>query len=84
MSCRVKSIKKLCIPTKGKKKHPDHKKRWFKNGQSMRAGIEAVIGHLKQDHRLDRSRYHGFRGDRINLSLGCLAWNLKKLSRLAA
>jgi len=83
MSRRVKSIKKLCIPTKGKKKHPDHKKRWFKKGQSMRAGIEAVIGHLKQDHRLDRSRDHGYRGDKINLSLGCLAWNLNKLARAA-
>lgn len=82
-SRRVKSIKKLCIPTKGKKKHPDHKKRWFKSGQSMRAAIEAVIGHLKQDHRLDTSRYSGFRGDKINLSLGCLAWNLNKLARTA-
>ena len=62
----------------------DKEKTWFKNGQKMRAGIEAVIGHLKQDHRLNRSRYSGFRGDKINLSLGCLAWNLNKLAREVA
>jgi IS5 family transposase len=78
---RVQRIKRVCIPTKGKKKHPDAEKTWFKNGQAMRAGIEAVIGHLKQDHRLNRSRYTGLRGDKINLSLGSLAWNLNKLGR---
>ena len=83
-SNRIKKINHLCIPTKGKTKHPDRKKSWFKKGQAMRAGIEAVIGHLKQDHRINRSRYSGFRGDKINLSLGCLAWNLNKLARQAA
>lgn len=77
----VQGIKKLCIPTKGKKKHEESHKTWFKNGQSMRAGIEAVIGHLKQDHRIGRSRYSGLRGDKINLTLGSMAWNLKKLGR---
>ena len=80
----VKSIKKLCIPTKGKKKHEESDKSWFRNGQSMRAGIEAVIGHLKQDHRIDCSRYSGLCGDKINLSLGSMAWNLKKLGRALA
>lgn len=47
----------------------------------MRAGIEAVIGHLKQDYRIDLSRYSGFRGDKINFWLGSLAWNLNKLGR---
>ena len=80
-SKRVRGIKKLCIPTKGKKKHEESHKTWFKNGQAMRAGIEAVIGHLKQDHRVDRSRYSGTRGDKINLCLGSMAWNLGKLGR---
>lgn len=83
MSKRIKNIARLCIPTKGKKKHPAHKESWFRRGQAMRAGIEAVIGHLKQDHRIDKSRYSGFRGDKINLSLGCMAWNLNKLARSA-
>jgi IS5 family transposase len=81
---RLKQVKRVCIPTKGKTKHPEAEKRWFKKGQAMRAGIEAVIGHLKQDHRLDRCRYSGSRGDRINLSLGSLAWNLNKLERSIA
>ena len=81
---RVKRLKRVCIPSLGKTKHPDAEKRWFKKGQAMRAGIEAVIGHLKQDHRLDRCRYSGSRGDRINLSLGSLAWNLNKLGRALA
>jgi IS5 family transposase len=81
---RVKEIERVCMPTKGKTKHPEAKKYWFKKGQAMRAGIEAVIGHLKQDHRLDCSRYAGSRGDRINLSLGSLAWNLNKLGRALA
>lgn len=81
---RVKQLKRVCIPSLGKTKHPEAKKRWFKKGQSMRAGIEAVIGHLKQDHRLNRCRYSGSRGDRINLSLGSLAWNLNKLGRALA
>jgi IS5 family transposase len=78
---RFRSLKRVCIPTKGKTKHPEAEKSWFKNGQAMRAGIEAVIGHLKQDHRIDRSRYSGFRGDKINLCLGATAWNLNKLAR---
>ena len=81
---RVKAVKRLCMPSRGKTKHPEAKKRWFKKGQAMRAGIEAVIGHLKQDHRLDCCRYAGSRGDKINLSLGSLAWNLNKLGRALA
>jgi IS5 family transposase len=79
---KVKHIDKLCIPKKGKTKHPDHDKSWFRNGQKRRAGIEAVIGHLKQDHRLGKCYYSGYRGDGINLTLGCSAWNLGKLARV--
>jgi len=43
-----------------------------------RAGIEAVISHLKQDHRMNRSRYKGIAGDRINASLAVVAWNVRK------
>lgn len=75
-------VKRLSIPSLGKTKNPQHKKRWFRKGQKMRAGIEAVIGHLKQDHRLNKSRYKGSTGDGINLTLGCMAWNLSKLTRV--
>lgn len=75
---------RVCIPSKGHKPHPDAKKTWFKRGQARRAGVEAVIGHLKQDHRLGRCRYMGFQGDKINLSLASIAWNLNKYSRRTA
>jgi transposase, IS5 family len=77
-----RQVKRLSIPSLGKRKNPQHKKRWFRKGQKMRAGIEAVIGHLKQDHRINRSRYSGKQGDGINLTLGCMAWNLSKLARV--
>lgn len=75
---KIFGIKRVSIPRTGKKKGEDENKRWFKRMQRMRAGIEAVISHLKTDHRMNRSRYKGFDGDRINVSLAVLAWNLKK------
>jgi IS5 family transposase len=74
-------IKKVSIPTKGKKPHPDSKKSWFKRLQRQRVKIEPIIGHLKADHRMDRCRYKGFEGDEINASLVVIAWNLKKWSK---
>lgn len=43
--------------------------------------MEAVIGHLKSDHRMDRCRYKGFDGDKMNVSLAVMAWNTKKWVR---
>lgn len=79
-----KQVARLCIPTRGRRKHPDHDKRWFRRGQARRAVVEAVIGNLKQHHGLGKSRYAGFAGDQINLSLGSTAWNLSKLARCPA
>lgn len=78
----LKSIDKVCIPWNGKKKNPDSKKSWFRNGQKKRAQIEGVIGHLKQDHGMGLCRYHGIKGDKINASLAILAWNLTKYAKL--
>lgn len=44
----------------------------------QRAGIEPIIGHLKQDFRLSRCRLKGSHGDRINLLMAACAWNLRK------
>src|SRR5215216_2654533 len=46
-----------------------------------RAAIEPVIGHCKQEHRLERNHLLGTVGDRINAMLSGCAWNLKKLMR---
>jgi IS5 family transposase len=49
-----------------------------------RAAIEMVIGHCKQDHRLERNDLLGTVGDRINSMLSGCGWNLKKLMRVLA
>ena len=46
-----------------------------------RAGIEPVIGHLKSDHRLNRSWLKGFEGDQINVLMAAAAFNFRKWLR---
>lgn len=46
-----------------------------------RARIEAVIGHLKADHRLGRNFLKGWLGDEQNILLAAIGWNMKKLIR---
>lgn len=43
-----------------------------------RAGIEPVIGHLKQDYRLSRNWLKGREGDQFNLLMAASAWNFRK------
>ena len=47
-----------------------------------RAGIEPVMGHLKSDHRLNRSYLKGFEGDQINVMMAAAAFNFRKWTRL--
>ena len=54
--------------------------RWMKR----RAAIEPGIGHLKQEHRMDRNRLKGPEGDRINAILSAAGMNFSKLLRCAA
>ena len=49
---------------------------------AKRSRIEAVIGHLKAEHRLCRNYLHGILGDELNVLLAAVGWNLKKLLRL--
>jgi len=44
----------------------------------QRAAIEPIIGHLKQDFRLQRNWLKGSRGDAINLLMAACAWNVRK------
>jgi IS5 family transposase len=44
-----------------------------------RAGIEAVIGHLKSDFRMAQNYLGGEVGIQINAFMSCTAWNLRKL-----
>jgi IS5 family transposase len=79
---QVQQIPTVAIPTKGSKKHKDHKTAKFKRLQRKRAAQEPIISHLKRDHLMDRCRYKGFEGDQINVSLAVIAWNTKKWIRL--
>ena len=54
--------------------------RWMKR----RAAIEPGIGHLKQEHRMDRNRLKGVEGDRINAILSAAGMNFCKLLKWAA
>lgn len=47
-----------------------------------RAGIEAIISHLKSDHRLDRNFLKGFLGDEINVLMAAAAFNFRKWMRI--
>lgn len=49
--------------------------RWMKR----RAAVEPTIGHLKSEHRLERNRLKGSRGDAINAILSAAAMNFQKL-----
>jgi IS5 family transposase len=49
--------------------------RWMKR----RAAVEPSIGHLKNEHRLERNRLKGVAGDAINAILSAAAMNFHKL-----
>ena len=49
--------------------------RWMKR----RAAVEPSIGHLKNEHRLERNRLKGVAGDVINAILAAAAMNFQKL-----
>jgi len=44
--------------------------------------MEPVIGHLKNDHQMNRCRYEGVVGDTANVVWATLAWNVKKITYL--
>jgi IS5 family transposase len=54
--------------------------RWMKR----RAAVEPSIGHLKQEHRLDRNRLKGKLGDSLNVILSAAGMNFSKLIRWLA
>jgi len=49
--------------------------RWMKR----RAAVEPSIGHLKNEHRLERNRLKGIAGNEINAILAAAAMNFRKL-----
>lgn len=56
-----------------------YQQRKLRNAFKKRAAIEAVIGHLKSDHRLSRNFYWKIFGDNINVMLSAAAFNFKRM-----
>ena len=67
------------IPKAFSKKLGTYRKNKQRKYFRKRAGIEPVIGHLKQDHRLSRNYYKGIDGDEINVMLAAAAFNFKRM-----
>ena len=51
----------------------------MRQAHNKRAGIEAIIGHIKSDHRLNRNFYKGIIGDNINIMLAAAGFNFKRM-----
>jgi IS5 family transposase len=74
----IKGVK-ILTPDKPKKTDSGYIKQQKRKRFRSRAGIEAVIGHLKSDFRMAQNYLHGEAGIQINALMSCAAWNLKKL-----
>jgi IS5 family transposase len=70
---------KILTPCKPKKTDSSYERQQKRKRFRSRAGIEAVIGHLKSDYRMAQNYLHGEGGIQINALMSCAAWNLTKL-----
>jgi IS5 family transposase len=70
---------KILTPDKPKKTDTRYEQQKKRKRFRSRAGIEAVIGHLKSDFRMAQNYLHGEAGIQINALLSCTAWNLRKM-----
>ena len=75
---QIKGVKNL-TPDKLQKTDIGYTKQQKRKCFRSRAGIEAIIGHLKSDFRMEQNYLHGDVGIQINALLSCAAWNLKKM-----
>lgn len=65
------------LANKKKKSMKASEWKWYRR----RSGIEPIIGHAKQDHRMDRNYLKGEDGDKINAILAGCGFNIRKLLR---
>lgn len=71
----------ILIPKPSGKRATAYQRQKAKKRFRKRAGIEAIIGHLKSDYRMLRNYLKGSVGDSINLMLAAAAFNFKKWMR---
>lgn len=68
----------ISIPGVHLKRDTEEQKEEKRKKFRRRAAVEPIIGHLKNDYRMERNYLKGFVGDQINLLMVACAWNLKK------
>lgn len=73
---------KITIPDTQGKQRTAYEKQQLRKGFKRRAAIEPKIGHLKQDHRLNRNFYKGIKGDNRNVMLAAAAMNFKRMMNI--
>lgn len=75
----------IVIPHKLPSTANNYQKQKIRKQFRARAGIEPIIGHLKQDHRMGRNYLLDEQGDMVNTLLAAAGFNLRKmLQRLKA
>ena len=75
----------IIIPAKLPASANNYQKQKLRKQFRARAGIEPIIGHLKQDHRMSRNYLLDEQGDLVNTLLAAAGFNLRKmLQRLKA
>jgi len=67
---------KFKVYTSGQKRHMTPA---IKREMKRRAAVEPVIGHIKNDHRMDRNYLAGTQGDAINAILAAAGYNFRLL-----
>ena len=72
--------KVVIMPGDRKERPPGERKR-YKASCRRRCGIEAIISHLKTDHRMGLNYLKGRAGDTLNALLSAIGFNLKLLIR---
>jgi IS5 family transposase len=76
---------RIIIPHKLPASDNNYQKQKIRTQFRARAGIEPIIGHLKQDHRMSRNYLLDDVGDIVNTLLAAAGFNLRKmLQRLKA
>jgi transposase, IS5 family len=74
---KVLSKTEIHLANKKKKSMKASEWKWYQR----RSSIEPIIGHTKQDHRMDRNYLKGEEGDKINAILAGCGFNIRKLLR---
>jgi IS5 family transposase len=75
----VKDNPDIEIKHRGKDKRLTDEEQWL---LKRRQAIQPIIGHLKADHRLDRSHLKGSGGDALHAVLCAAGYNIRWLLRL--